>query len=116
MQIPAGSDIRIDITATADVGGPYDLTGAKLISSLSRRPGQVVVLSHRNAAAGGADTQIRATDPVNGLLSIWLIAAETIGLRGVYAWDVVARSPGGAERVVYLGELEFLPRVSAPIA
>ena len=52
------------------------------------------ILSKRNLAAGGDDTQILITDAEGGVLEVYILPDDTIGKDGNYWYDLVIQVGG----------------------
>jgi len=82
----------IKVTLVAD-GSPLPITGAKIWFSVKEEltdPDSDAVITKRNAAAGGADTQANVMDGAGGILEIYIDPDDTEGLdAGDYWYDVV---------------------------
>lgn len=82
----------LEVSILTDKNAPVDLASAKVYFTVKARisdPDSAALITKRNAAAGGSDTQITITDAPQGLLEIYLEPADTADVKaGTYVYDV----------------------------
>lgn len=74
-----------------------DLTGALIWMTVKNTLDDLdesAILSKRNLAAGGDDTQILITDAEGGVLEVYILPDDTIGKDGNYWYDLVIQVGG----------------------
>ena len=87
-----GDSARIDFVATLSDGSLIDITGAKLYCQVRTSPGATTaIITKKNGAAGGSDSQAVATNATQGRWSVYIQPADSalLGDMQTYVYDGV---------------------------
>jgi len=104
----SGDNKTIRVTVTSG-GAALDLTTYTARFVVRRRftdPGATITKS------SGAPSELSITDPVNGVLEVYLLPADTEAIEGDYYYDVEITSPAGIVSTVVQSTLTINPDVA----
>ena len=68
---------------------------------------KAVLISKATANAGGADTQIKITNAVTGIFSVYIIKGETASMERISQIEIEMETPGGKSYTVYREYINF---------
>jgi len=82
----------LSVSAAYEDGSATDLTGAKMWFTVKQRssdPDANALISKKNTAAGGGDSEIRVTDAAAGRAEVYIVPDDTENMDpGIYVYDV----------------------------
>ena len=116
IEIYRGDKRTFKVVCKDEIGAVVNIAGASIRFSAKERVSDVTYkMEKKNAAAGGADSQINITDGVNGEYEIYLVPADTQSLDiGSYEYDSELTTSGGDPYTVVRGEFVVLSEISRP--
>ncbi len=94
----AGDDVEVAFVTTEKDGTPQDLTGTSVSWQMAVSPYATSPLVSKTTAGG-----ITLTDAVNGQFTVFLAAADTLGLNGRFYHEAQVTDSSGNISTVALG-------------
>ena len=104
-------DRTLSLTVHQENGGPTNITDAKMWFTIKNRttdPDSAALIQKKNTAAGGDDSQIHFTDPVNGCAEIYIVPEDTEDTNpGIYVFDVQVTLANGKTYTIARDKITF---------
>lgn len=101
----AGDSILLEFTVTDQDGAAAIITGDTIAFAVVKHAGDTPVIT----TEGGSPTATGTiTDGAGGIFQVSVLAADTVGLGGLYQWDAELTDATGGVQTVARGTMLFV--------